>query len=64
MRDLIAGIALIAIGFFWGDSIFLGDFSLPAIFFDGLGLFFIIRGIVRIRRARQVATHDSQTPVR
>lgn len=55
MSSIIAGVVLIAIGLVFGGSIFLGDFSLLNIIFDGLGIFFIVRGIMRIMRARQAA---------
>ncbi|HET8713225.1 MAG TPA: hypothetical protein VFM23_06025 [Gemmatimonadales bacterium] len=59
MKDIVAGVVLIAIGLVFGGSVFRGDFDLPSIFFDGLGLFFIIRGLVRISRARRNATPDA-----
>jgi hypothetical protein len=55
MRDILTGVVLIAIGFAFGGSVFLGDFSLLNIFFDGLGLFFIIKGLVAIRKSKQSA---------
>ena len=53
MGNIIAGVVLIAIGLVMGGSIFLGDFSLLNIIFDGLGIFFIIRGVVQLMRNRQ-----------
>jgi len=55
MRDIVAGVALIAIGLLFGGSVFLGDFGITSILFDGLGVFFIIRGLVRMNRAKQAA---------
>lgn len=55
MRDIIAGVVLIAIGFVFGGSVFLGDFSITSIIFDGLGVIFIIMGLVKILRNRQPA---------
>ena len=55
MRDIVAGIVLIAIGLVFGGSIFFGDFTLFNMLFDGLGIFFIIRGAIRLYRARQEA---------
>ena len=55
VRDIVSGVVLIAIGLVFGGSIFLGDFSLFSIFFDGLGIFFIVRGAMRLYRARQEA---------
>ena len=55
MRDIIAGVVLIGIGFAFGGSVFLGDFSPLNIFLDGLGVFFIIKGLVRVLKSRQPA---------
>ena len=52
MRDIIAGVVLIGIGFALGGSIFLGDFSITSCIFDGLGLFWIGRGIWKLYKAR------------
>ncbi len=48
MKDIIAGVVLIGIGFAFGGSVFLGDFSVINIIFDGLGTFWIVKGIVGI----------------
>lgn len=53
MSNIITGVVLIAIGLVMGGSIFLGDFTILNIIFDGLGIFFIIRGILQIMRNRQ-----------
>lgn len=58
MRDILAGVVLIAIGLVRGDSVFRGDFTVLSIIFDALGTFFIVRGLVRMRRAKQ----DAGTP--
>ena len=55
MRDIVAGIVLIAIGLVSGRSVFLGDFSVFSIIFDALGVFFIVRGAMRVYRAKQEA---------
>jgi hypothetical protein len=55
LLDIVAGVVLIAIGLVRGGSVFLGDFSLFSIIFDGLGVFFIARGATRVYRARQEA---------
>ncbi len=55
MRDIITGVVLIGIGLAMGGSIFLGDFSLMNIFFDGLGTVFIIKGVIPILKKRQTA---------
>lgn len=46
MQDILWGVVIIGIGLVMGGSVFLGDFSLINIFFDGLGVFFIGRGVV------------------
>jgi len=45
MQDIFWGAAIIAIGLFMGGSVFLGDFSLFNVIFDGLGAFFILKGL-------------------
>lgn len=55
MRDIFWGVVLIAIGLVRGDSVFLGDFGVFAIVFDALGVFFIVRGLVRMSRAKQAS---------
>ena len=52
MRDIIAGVVLIGIGFLFGGSVFLGDFSLTSVFFDGLGVFWIAKGAISLYKAR------------
>ncbi len=49
MGNIIAGVVLIGIGFVMGSSVFMGDFTLFNIFFDGLGLFFIGKGIMEMK---------------
>ena len=53
MKSIIAGVVLIGIGFTLGDSIFLGDFGVMSLFFDGLGLFWIGKGALNLWRQRQ-----------
>ena len=53
MRDIVSGGILIAIGFLFGGSVFLGDFSIWSVLFDGLGVFLIVRGLVTVLRRRQ-----------
>lgn len=62
MRDIIAGVVLIGIGLAFGGSVFLGDFDLASIFFDGLGVFFIIKGVVAINRAKREAASQPTPP--
>ncbi len=50
MKDILAGIVLIAIGFVVGGSIFMGEFTVTSIFFDGLGIFWIVKGLLKVFR--------------
>lgn len=52
MQDIVWGLVIIAIGVFMGGSVFLGDFSLINIFFDGLGVFFIGKGSFSLMNQR------------
>lgn len=62
MRDIFWGVVLIAIGLIRGDSVFLGDFGILAVFFDALGVFFIVRGLVRMSRAKRQAANQPASP--
>ena len=62
MRDIVAGIVLIGIGFAVNSSVFLGDFNARSIIFDGLGVFFIVRGVVKIVGAKRQDTTSSSPP--
>lgn len=62
MRDIFWGVVLIAIGLVFGGSVFFGDFGFASILFDGLGLFFIVRGVVRMIRAKQEAATPPAPP--
>jgi hypothetical protein len=53
MRDIIAGAVLIGIGLAMGGSVFRGDFSVTSILFDGLGGFWIAKGLYGIYKSRQ-----------
>jgi hypothetical protein len=53
MKSIIAGVILIGIGFATGDSVFLGDFSVLSLFWDGLGLFWIGKGAFALWSQRQ-----------
>jgi len=46
MQDIFWGVVIIGIGLAMGSSVFLGEFTLFNIFFDGLGVFFIGKGAV------------------
>ncbi len=53
MKSIFWGAVIIAIGLVRGDSVFRGDFNVISIFFDALGVFFIIRGIIALYQAKQ-----------
>jgi uncharacterized membrane protein HdeD (DUF308 family) len=53
MGNIVTGVVLIVLGLLMGNSVFQGDFSPLSIFFDGLGIFFIIRGLLKVVRSRQ-----------
>jgi hypothetical protein len=46
--DIVAGVVLIGIGLVWGGSIFLGTADALDVFFDGLGIFWIVKGIYKM----------------
>ena len=48
--DIIAGVVLIGIGLVFGGSVFTGNPGILDYFFDGLGLFWIGKGIYRLVR--------------
>ena len=48
--DILSGVVLIGIGFAFGGSIFTGDPTWLDYFFDGLGIFWIGRGIYKMVR--------------
>ena len=52
MQDIFWGGAIIGIGLLMGGSVFQGDFSVLSMFFDGLGAFFIGRGVLTLARQR------------
>ncbi len=49
--DIIAGIVIIGIGFSYGGSVFFGNPGPLDYFFDGLGVFWIGRGIFKLVRS-------------
>ncbi|MDH4044938.1 MAG: hypothetical protein OEY20_06305 [Gemmatimonadota bacterium] len=55
MQNIITGVILIAIGLAFGGSVFLGDFDPLNLLFDGLGTFFIVKGLVGIYKKRQAS---------
>jgi hypothetical protein len=52
MRDIISGLVLIGIGLALGGSIFRGDFSPTSLFFDGLGLFWVGKGVYGMMQSK------------
>lgn len=64
MRNILWGAIIIAIGLVRGDSVFRGDFSILAVFFDALGVFFIIRGLLALRKAQAGAPPVAHPPAR
>ena len=48
--DIIAGVVIIGIGFTYGGSVFLGNPGMLDYFFDGLGIFWIGKGIYKLVR--------------
>jgi hypothetical protein len=53
MQNIFWGIGIIVLGLVLGNSVFLGDFNLVSIFFDGLGLFWIGKGGYVLLQGRQ-----------
>ena len=52
MQDIFWGGAIIGIGLLMGGSVFQGDFSILSVLFDGLGAFFVGRGVLTLVRQR------------
>ncbi|MDH3726091.1 MAG: hypothetical protein OER77_01045 [Myxococcales bacterium] len=52
MQDIFWGGVIIGIGLLMGGSVFQGDFSILSILFDGLGVFFVGRGVLTLVRQR------------
>lgn len=50
MQDIFWGAVIIGIGLVMGGSVFLGDFDPVSILFDALGVFFIGKGIVAMKK--------------
>ena len=48
LGDIISGVVLIGIGFVVGGSVFMGDATWLDYLFDGLGIFWIARGIYKM----------------
>ena len=52
MLNIISGVVLIAVGLALGGSVFRGDFSPTSLFFDGLGLLWIGKGLYGLYKQR------------
>ena len=50
IKDIVSGVVIIGIGFLFGGSVFLGNPGILDYFFDGLGVFWIAKGIYRMIR--------------
>jgi hypothetical protein len=55
MQDIFWGAVIVGIGLVMGGSVFLGDFDPVSIFFDGLGVFFISKGVISTMKERSSA---------
>ena len=55
MRSIFWGVVIIAIGLLRGDSVFRGDFTVLTVLFDALGAFFIVRGLLTLKRGSAAA---------
>jgi hypothetical protein len=53
MKNIFWGALIIAIGLAMRESVFRGDLTVRSIIFDAIGVFFILRGVVSIHRAKQ-----------
>lgn len=53
MQNIFWGVLIISIGLFFGGSIFLGDFNVLSLLFDGLGIFWIAKGSWSVYRSRK-----------
>jgi len=53
MKNIFWGALIIAIGLAMRESVFRGDFTVRSFIFDAIGVFFILRGVVSIYRAKQ-----------
>lgn len=62
MRSIFWGAVIIAIGLVRGDSVFRGDFGILSVLFDALGVFFIVRGLVALKRAKAAAAAAPPSP--
>ncbi len=56
VRDLIGGGVLIGIGFAFGGSIFTGDPTFLDWVFDGLGIFWVSKGLYMLATAKSTGS--------
>jgi hypothetical protein len=55
VRDLVGGGVLISIGFFFGGSVFMGNPTMLDWIFDGLGIFWVTKGIYLLATSKPPA---------
>ncbi|HEY0913610.1 MAG TPA: hypothetical protein VGE22_01950 [Solimonas sp.] len=55
MQNIFWGVVIIAIGLGFGQSVFYGHFSVLNLIFDGLGLFWIGKGVLGLVRRDKTA---------
>ena len=55
MQNIFWGVLIIVIGLVSGNSLFLGEVGIVSVFFDGLGLFWIGKGVYGLMKDRQNA---------
>jgi hypothetical protein len=53
VSNIFWGVLIIIIGLVSGNSLFLGEVGIVSVFFDGLGLFWIGRGVYQLMQAKQ-----------
>ena len=56
VRDLVGGAVLIGIGFLFGGSVFMGDPTMLDWIFDGLGIFWITKGVYLLATSKPTAS--------
>lgn len=56
VRDLVGGAVLIGIGFLFGGSVFMGNPTTIDWIFDGLGTFWVAKGIYFIATAKPTSS--------
>jgi hypothetical protein len=56
VRDLIGGAVLIGIGFLFGGSVFTGNPTFLDWIFDGLGVFWVSKGIYLLATSKPTAS--------